>query len=146
MTTPLTRRVARICYLCAGVVYVVLLGSPTGSITLVSYVREIPTAAVLHHPFLFGEIPVASSRYQKEFLAPLPGRIFNIYQVPNHKYHLLAIYIIHHLPLVFLSPTSQKIVVLFALFFVRLFLVRSHVCLCCHVSSICLHLRLLKNY
>ena len=33
---PLTRRVARICYLCAGAVYVVLLGSPTGSITLVS--------------------------------------------------------------------------------------------------------------
>ena len=57
LTIPLTRRVARICYLCVGVVYVVLLGSPTGSITLVSYVREIPTAAVLHHPFLFGEIP-----------------------------------------------------------------------------------------
>ena len=57
LTTPLTRRVARCCYLCAGVVYVVLLGSPTGSITLVSYLREIPTAAVLHHPFLFGEIP-----------------------------------------------------------------------------------------
>ena len=57
LTTPLTRRVARICYLCAGAVYAVLLGSPTGSITLVSYLREIPTAAVLHHPFLFGEIP-----------------------------------------------------------------------------------------
>ena len=56
LTTPLTRRVARCCYLCAGAVYVVLLGSPTGSITLVSYPREIPTAAVLHHPFLFGEI------------------------------------------------------------------------------------------
>ena len=57
LTTPLTRRVARCCYLSAGAVYVVLLGSPTGSITLVSYLREIPTAAVLHHPFLFGEIP-----------------------------------------------------------------------------------------
>ena len=33
----------------------VLLGSPTGSITLVSYLREIPTTDVLHHPFLFGE-------------------------------------------------------------------------------------------
>ena len=58
LTTPLTRRVARCCYLCAGAVYVVLLGSPTGSITLVSYLRVIPTAAVLHHPFLFGEIPM----------------------------------------------------------------------------------------
>ena len=52
----LTRRVARCCYLCAGAVYVVLLGSPTGSITLVSFLREIPTTAVMHHPFLFGEI------------------------------------------------------------------------------------------
>ena len=57
LTTPLTRRVASGCYLCAGAVYVVLLGSPTGSITLVSYLREIPTADVLHHPFIFGEIP-----------------------------------------------------------------------------------------
>ena len=56
LTTPLTHRVARICYLCARAVYVVFLGSPTGSITLVSYLREIPTFAVLHHPFLFGEI------------------------------------------------------------------------------------------
>ena len=57
LTTPLTRRVASICYLCAGVVYVVWGGSPTGSITLVSSLREIPTVAILHHPFLFGEIP-----------------------------------------------------------------------------------------
>ena len=57
LTTPLTRRVARICYLCAGDVYVVFLGSPTGSITLVSSLRETPSLVVLHHPFLFGEIP-----------------------------------------------------------------------------------------
>ena len=56
LTTPFTCRVASICYLCARVVYVVLLGSPTCSITLVSYLREIPTTVVLHHPFLFGEI------------------------------------------------------------------------------------------
>ena len=57
LTTPLTRRVASGCYLCVGYVYVVLLGSPTGSITLVSSLREIPTTATLHHPFHFGEIP-----------------------------------------------------------------------------------------
>ena len=57
LTTPLTRRVASISYLCAGVVYVVLHGSPTGSITLVSSLREIPVVVVLHHSFLFGEIP-----------------------------------------------------------------------------------------
>ena len=53
----ITRRVASICYLCAGAVYFVLLGSPTGSITLVSSLTKIPTITVLHHPFLFGEIP-----------------------------------------------------------------------------------------
>ena len=57
LTTPLTRRVVSICYSCAGAVYVVLFGSPTGSITLVSSLREIPTGDVLHHPFLFEEIP-----------------------------------------------------------------------------------------
>ena len=57
LTTPFTRRVVSICYLCEGVVYVVLLGSPTGLINLVSYLMEISTASVLHHPFLFGEIP-----------------------------------------------------------------------------------------
>ena len=36
LTTPLMRRVASICSLCAGTVYIVLLGSPTGLITLVS--------------------------------------------------------------------------------------------------------------
>ena len=56
LTTPLTRRVVSGYYLCAGDVYVLLLGSPTGSITLVSSLREIPTVAILHHPFLFGEI------------------------------------------------------------------------------------------
>src|SRR6266536_3465329 len=57
LTTPLLRRVASICSLCAGVVYVVSIFSPTGSITLVSLLREIPTVVVLHHLFLFGEIP-----------------------------------------------------------------------------------------
>ena len=36
LTTPLTRWLASICCLCAGSVYIVLLGSPTGLITLVS--------------------------------------------------------------------------------------------------------------
>ena len=58
LITPFTRQVASICYLCACAVYVVVLVSPTGSITLVSSLREIPTAVVLHHPFLLGEIPM----------------------------------------------------------------------------------------
>ena len=34
--------------MCACVVYVVVLGSPAGSITLVSHLREIPTVVVPH--------------------------------------------------------------------------------------------------
>ena len=56
LTTPLLRRVASIFSLCAGAIYVVLRGSPTSLITLVSSPREIPTVVVLDHPFLFGEI------------------------------------------------------------------------------------------
>ena len=59
-----TRRVASICSLCAGTVYIVLCGSPTSSITLVSSLREMPTVAVLHHPFLFGEIPTLFKPHQ----------------------------------------------------------------------------------
>ena len=55
LTTPLLRRVASICSLCAGTIYIVLLGSPTGSITLVSQLREISTFDVLHHPLILGE-------------------------------------------------------------------------------------------
>ena len=58
LTTPFTRRVASIFYLCAGAIYVVLFGSPTSSITLVSSLREIPIIVLLHHPFVFGEIPM----------------------------------------------------------------------------------------
>ena len=112
--------------------------SPTGLIPWFSKTEGNTYATLLHHPFLFkGKpthaeevaplcciIPSSLGKYrrsfkphQKEFLAPLLGRIFNIYQVPNHKSHLLSIYIICHLPLVFLSPTSQKIAVLFASLF-----------------------------
>ena len=56
LTTSFACWVASISYLCAGVVYIVLLGSLLGSISLVSHLREIPTANVLHHTFLFGEI------------------------------------------------------------------------------------------
>ena len=55
LTTPLTRWFASICYLCASTVYIVLRGSPIGSITLVSSLREIPTVHVLHHPFSLGK-------------------------------------------------------------------------------------------
>ena len=55
LTSPLTCRVARCCYLCAGAVYVVLFGSPTGSITLVSFLGEIPTALCCIIPSSLGK-------------------------------------------------------------------------------------------
>ena len=55
LTTPLLHRVASICSLCAGTIHIVLLRSPTGSITLVSQLREIPTFVVLHHPLFIWE-------------------------------------------------------------------------------------------
>ena len=67
LTTPLTRRVASICYLCAGAVYVVSGGSPTSSITLISSLREIPTVAILHHPFLLGNTDVVLADIKRNF-------------------------------------------------------------------------------
>ena len=64
LTTPLRHRVASICYLCAGAVYVVWGGSPTGSITLVSSLREIPTVAILIIPSSLGKYRRSSSRHQ----------------------------------------------------------------------------------
>ena len=86
-------------------------------------------------PSPVGKYRRSFKRHQKEFLAPLPGRIFNIYQVRNHKPHLLTIYIICQLPLVFLSPTSPKIAVLFAstVFLPNLFLIA--ILLCRHHDS-----------
>ena len=72
LPTPLTRRVARCCYSCAGAVYVVLLGSPTGSITLVSYLREIPTARCATSSLpLWGNTDVASSDIKRQVIKEL---------------------------------------------------------------------------
>ena len=58
LTTPFTRRVPSSCYLCAGAVYVVLLGSPTGSIPWFHNSGKYSTVTVLHHPSLSREIPM----------------------------------------------------------------------------------------
>ena len=68
-------------------------------------------------PYSLGKHQCISSDIKGTFWRCCRGDITNIYQVPNHKSHLLGIYIICHLPLVFLSPTSQK----FAIFIRPLF-------------------------
>ena len=117
LTIPLTRWVASGCYLCAGAVYVVLLGSPIGSITLVSSLREIPTLLCCIIPSSLGKYRCSPSRQElfwrysqraikRNFWRHCWEDIINIHHVPNHKSHLLTIYIICHLPLVFVYHTS----------------------------------------
>ena len=103
-------------------------------------------ATLLHHPFLFKGKPTYAQEVARRISGTVAGEIcaqVNTYQVPitnSYPSH----YIIFHLPLVFLSPTSP--LSFYSPFFVHLFLARSLVCLCDHVSSICRHLRLLKIY
>ena len=107
LTTPLTRRVARCCYFCAGAVYVVFAWfsywfDNHGFFTEGNTYRRSAASSLP----LWGNTDIVLVDIKRNFLASLPGRIFNINQVPNRKSHLLATYIICHLPLVFLSPTS----------------------------------------
>ena len=110
LTTPLTRRVASICYLSAGAVHVVLRDSPTGSITLVSSTEgnTYRCCAASSLP-LWGNTDVVQANIKRNFWRRCRGDIINIYQVPNHKSHLLATYIIFHLHLIFLSPLHKKL-------------------------------------
>ena len=66
LATPFTRRVTSICYLCAGVVYVVLLGSPTGSITSVSSLWEYLPSLCCIIPSSLGKYRRSSSRHHME--------------------------------------------------------------------------------
>ena len=65
---PFNTWVLRCCYLCAGAVYVVLLGSPTGLIPWFSKTEGNTYATLLHHPFLFkGEPTQCSIGSKKDF-------------------------------------------------------------------------------
>ena len=66
---------------------------------------------------LGGNTDVVLANIIKGISGAVAGEDLQHNQVPNHKSHLLAIYIICHLPLVFLSPTSEIFSVLFASLF-----------------------------
>ena len=87
--------------LCVGAANEVLLGSPTGLITLV--------LTILHHPLLFEEIPTQLTSSRKNFGRRCRGDITKIYQVRTRKLSSTCIYFICHLPLIFISPTSKTI-------------------------------------
>mgnify|MGYP005842713859 CR=1 FL=1 len=103
-------------------------------------------ATLLHHPFLFKRKTNACSRGSKKDLwRHYRGdlRQAKTYQVPIINSHPLH-YIIRHLPLIFLSPTSKTIFENLCLFIFPSF-VRCYVCLCSHVRSILLASLLAKN-
>ena len=62
---PFNTWVVRICYLCAGAVYVVFCGSPTGSITLVSSLREILLSLCCIIPSSLEKYRRSSSRHHE---------------------------------------------------------------------------------
>ena len=74
LTTPPLRLVVSICYLCVDADHVVLLGSPTSSITLVSSLRKYLPLMCYIIPSYLGKYRRSTSEHQKEFLAPLLGR------------------------------------------------------------------------
>ena len=120
LTTPLSGWVQVVCFIMQvfGDLYVVSYCIAT----LVLKMREILITILLHHPFLFkGKTNASSRRSRKNFWRRCWGDLRQVktYQVPiiiSHPLH----YIIHHSPLIFLSPTSkmifEKICLFFALF------------------------------
>ena len=66
---------------------------------------------------LGGNTDVVLANIIKGISGTVAGEDLQHNQVPNHKSHLLVIYFICHLPLVFHTPTSQKFAALFASLF-----------------------------
>ena len=77
--------------------------------TLVLETEGNTYSTLLHHPFLFkGKTNASSRSSRKNFWHRCRGDLRQAYQVPIINSHLLH-YIIRHLPLIFLSPTSKTI-------------------------------------
>ena len=81
---------------------------PTGLIPWFSKTEGNTYATLLHHPFLFKGKPTQAQDVARKISGAVAGEVFaqvKTYQVPitnSYPSH----YIICHLPLVFLSPTS----------------------------------------
>ena len=81
---------------------------PTGLIPWFSKTEGNTYATLLHHPFLFKEKPTHAQEVARRIFGAVAGEIYaqvKTYQVPITKSYP-SHYIICHLPLVFLSPTS----------------------------------------
>ena len=136
LTTPLTRRVASICYLCAGTVYIVLRGSPTGLITLVSSLREIPYRCFAASSLIPWGNTNASQVTSKELFGAVAGETSPtstrslITNLISLQFRLFAIWLSFSSPslhknLPFYSPSFSFVVFSSDLFFSAI-LLRSH--------------------
>ena len=118
LTTPLSRWVQVFDCLCRCIDWRLAFTSYWID-TLVLKLREILISTLLHHSFLFkGKTNASSRSSRKIFWRHCRGDLRQVktYQVHITNTHLLR-YIICHLPLVFLSPTSKMIFESFALLF-----------------------------
>ena len=143
---------------------------PTGLIPWFSKTEGNTYATLLHHPFLFKGKPTQCSRgSKKDFWRRCRGGVHQVksrfdlpttshfwrhcrgdlrtsQDIPSTHHKLLSL-ALHYLPFASRFPLPHfTLAVLFAFFFVCVFLARSIVCSCYHVPSICLHLCLLKIY
>ena len=139
LTTHLSRWLQVLDCLCR--YSVTCASSPTGLIPWFSKTEGNTYATLLHHPFLFKGKPTHAQKVARRIYGAIAGEIYaqvKTYQVPitnSYPSH----YIIFHLPLVFLSPTSP--LPFYSPFFRSIFF-----CLCYHVPSFFLHICLLKAY
>ena len=122
--------------------------SPTGLIPCFSKTEGNTYATLLHHPLLFGEIQGSAQEVASRISSAVVGEAHaSKSTIPSTHHNLyLSHYIICHLPLVFLSPTSPLSFYSPSLSFLPLFLclpLFAHllfVCLCvsllaCHDGS-----------
>ena len=80
---------------------------PTGLIPWFSKTEGNTCATLLHHPFLFKGKPMLAQEVARRISGAVAGEVYAKVNIPStHHNPYLPHYIVCHLPLVFLSPTS----------------------------------------
>ena len=80
---------------------------PTGLIPWFSKTEGNTYATLLHHPFLFKGKPTHAQEVARRISGTVAREVYAKVNIPStHHNPYLSHYIIFHLPLVFLSPTS----------------------------------------
>ena len=120
--------------------------SPTGLIPWFSKTEGNTYATLLHHPLLFGEIQRSAQEVARRISGAVAGEAHaSKSTIPSiHRNPYLSHYIICHLPLVFLSPTSPLPFYSPSLFSVCLFLPVSCL-LVCWIACLSRWLKIILN-